>query len=265
MGVPHLMTYWKRTVGYLLIVLVLGYLTTWVVFQPSHERTWTTGHQVLPQVVFDTDRVVTITGFRDFEWHTAADAQEHYRTRTVLLDSIKQVDVLISHFSTYEGIAHIFVSFGLTDGEEIVVSLEARREQGETYSPLLGMLRQYEMIYVVGSARDLINARAELRGERLYRYHTIATPLQAQALFSALADDINGIYTTPRMYHTLTHNCTNEITRKVERISAVAFPLSWKTVLPGYFDEVLYDLALIPTTDTFETTKERARYPFIQN
>ncbi len=253
------MSRWKRILRYLGLLLGLGYVSLWVVFQPSHERKWVPGHAVLPHISADASSTVTITGFRDFEWYVADEAHESYTTQTFPLNSITRVDVLISHFSEYEGIAHIFLSFVRSDGEEVVVSLEARREEGEAYSPLLGTLRQYEMLYVVGSARDLIDARVGVRDERVYRYHTIATPEKAQALFGLLATDINDLHTAPRMYNTLTHNCTNEITRKVEMISEVEFPLSWKTVLPGYFDEVLYELALIPTDDTFEQVKERAR------
>jgi hypothetical protein len=90
----------------------------------------------------------------------------------------------------------------------------------------------------------------------VYLYETKAGPEQAQALFALLTEDINEIYREPRMYNTLMHNCTNELTRPVEHMSDVDFPLTWKAILPGFFDEVLYELELIDTTQSFADTKD---------
>jgi hypothetical protein len=38
-------------------------------------------------------------------------------------------------------------------------------------------------------------------------------------------------------------------------MSEVKFPLTYKTILPGYFDEVLYDLGIIDNSLSFEETK----------
>ena len=65
----------------------------------------------------------------------------------------------------------------------------------------------------------------------------------------------NAIAAQPKFYHTLTHNCTNEITRRVEMMSEARFPLTWKTLLPGYFDEVLYEMNLIQKSGSFAETK----------
>jgi hypothetical protein len=185
----------------------------------------------------------------------AADIQ--YETRSFDLDQMSGVDVIISHFDDFEGLAHIFLSFGFTDGNQVVVSLETRRESDESFSPLLGILRQYEMIYVVGSEKDVVGVRTGHRDERVYLYPTKATPEQARRLFDLLAVKINDVYNAPTMYNTLTNNCTNELTRSVEEMSDIDFPLTWKTILPGYFDEVLYDLELIDGEGTFSAVKDR--------
>jgi hypothetical protein len=165
------------------------------------------------------------------------------------------VDVLISHFDDFEGLAHIFLSFGFAGGEQVVVSLETRREVGEEFSPVLGLLRQFEIIYVVGSEEDVVGVRTGHRNERVYLYPTKATAEQARKLFDLLAADINGIYQKPKMYNTLTNNCTNSLTRPVEVMSGVRFPLTWKTILPGYFDEVLYEMDLIQSELSFAEIK----------
>jgi len=116
-------------------------------------------------------------------------------------------------------------------------------------------LISYEIIYVLATDRDLIGLRTGHRNERVYIYPTIATPEQAQELFMRLAANINGVYEQPVMYNTLFHNCTNEITRQVEGMTTIEFPLTYKSILPGYFDEVLYEVGIIDNTVAFEEVR----------
>lgn len=225
--------------------------------QPSHNREWELGQEQLPRFTIESDRL-RVDHFRNFHWTGETAADIRYETRTYDLRTLQTLDVFISHFDEFEGLAHIFLSFGFADGEPVVVSLESRREIDEEFSPLQGLFRQYEIIYVVGSERDIVGARTGPRAERVYRYPTVATPEQARSLLLRLGDDINGVAQTPRFYNTLLRNCTNEITRQVEHIAPVDFPFTWKTLLPGYFDEVLYQMQLIPTVGTFEATKAAA-------
>ncbi len=242
--------------------IIAGVLLFWlgfflilqVLFQPSHNRDWEIGHEALPTISF-ADGTVTIDNFRNFDWYEEYKANAIYETISFKEEDIQSVDVFISNFAEFQGLAHIFLSFGLKNGQYVTVSLETRRESDEKFSPILGILRQYEIIYVVGSERDLVGARTGPRDERVYLYPTKATPEQAKRLFRLLAEDINTIATEPRMYNTLTQNCTNEITRRVEEVADVSFPLSWKTVMPGYFDEVLYEMGIIDTSVPFAEIK----------
>lgn len=245
-----------RRTGYVVFAVSILYLMLVIVFQPSHNRDWELGHEKLPNFIYSAmSSQVTIENYRNFDWTAVKSANTSYEKRSYDLDEITGVDVFISHFDDFEGLAHIFLSFGFKDGEQVVVSLETRREEGETFSPLLGILRQFEIIYVVGSEEDIVGVRTGHRGERVYLYPTKATPEQARKLFDLLAVEINDVYQKPRMYNTLTNNCTNELTRQVEKMSELNFPLTWKTVLPGYFDEVLYEMKLIDSQKEFPEVK----------
>jgi hypothetical protein len=236
---------------------LIGIFLVWLFLQqPSHNRDWEIGQEKLPYMFLDNG-VLTIENFRNFYWYNGGDADITYEMRTFDFDKMETVDVFISHFDEFEGLAHIFVSFGFSDGEYVVISLETRRERNEEFSPFWGMLRQFEIIYVVGSERDIVGLRTDVRDERIYLYETIATPERARALFLQLMYDVNAVYETPKIYNTLMRNCTNEITRRVEDISEVDFPLTWKMILPGYFDEVLYDMELIDTQGDFYEVKLR--------
>ena len=134
--------------------------------------------------------------------------------------------------------------------------METRREADEEFSPWLGLLRRFEIIYVAGSERDIIGVRTDIRRERVYVYPTVADKKKSQELLVLIAKDINYIYANPTFYNTLFNNCINSITRRVEDISEIKFPLSYKTFLPGFMDEVLYDIKLIPNDKSFQKTKQ---------
>jgi len=241
---------------YLIIIIGVLYVVLFFTFHPSHDRNWELGHEELPLIVFsDISSAVTIENYRNFHWTGTASANIAYETVSFDLDTITGVDVFISHFDDFEGLAHIFLSFGFEEGPHAVISLETRREANEAFSPLKGILRQYEIIYVVGSEEDIVGVRTGHREERVHLYPTKATPEQARELFNLMAVEINDVYRTPRMYNTLTRNCTNELTRPVEEMSTLDFPITWKTIMPGYFDEVLYELQLVDANKPFAEIK----------
>jgi len=234
--------------------VLVGWLFLMIAFRPSHNRDWEVGQEQLPRIEIENEKIV-IENFRNFDWKSEEDVDKNYETREFNLEKLERTDVFISHFDDFEGLAHIFLSFGFTDGEQIVISMETRREKDEEFSPLLGILRQFEFLYVVGSEEDVVGLRTDLRDERVYLYSSIATPEITQKLFVEIAKDVNSIYEKPQMYNTLTSNCTNELTQKVEQVANINFPLTWKTVLPGYFDEILFEMGLLETDQDFIQTK----------
>lgn len=228
--------------GSLLLVVVWGRLQ-----KPSHDREWELGQERLPVATMSGHDLV-IDNVRNFTWwkEGASElADGKYEARVYHLDQIQGVDVFISHFSSFEGLAHIFLSFTFADSDPLVLSVESRREVGESFSPLLGLFSQYELMVVAGRERDLVGVRTHIRDERVYRYPTVAKPQDARQLLLSLVGEIQAISLTPQFYNTISNNCTNFVTRQVETISATRFPRTWKTLLPGYFDTVLRELNLI--------------------
>ena len=249
----------KIILGILVLIALAG---IWLLFQkPSHNRDWESGQEKTPQISIRGDKI-KVENFRDFNWQDDGSVESNYTQEEFELSKLQGVDVIISHFSDFEGLAHIFLSFRFDDNKNMVVSVETRRETDEKFSPWLGLLRKFEIVYVVGSEKDIIGVRTDIRQERVYLYPTVATPEKSRELFLVLAEDINKVYAQPTFYNTLFNNCTNAITWRVEDISEVKFPLTYKTLLPGFMDEVLYGIKLIPYERPFSENK---RYYQIDN
>ncbi|XLQ20667.1 MAG: DUF4105 domain-containing protein [Candidatus Moraniibacteriota bacterium] len=224
---------------------------------PNHDRSWELGHDKLPQIQISGDNI-TIQNMRDFTWNVDGGADGKYITDKFKLSEMDSVDVIISHFDDFHGLAHIFITFGFENDEYIVVSVETRREENEAFSPWTGLLNKFELIYVVGTERDIIGTRTNVRGEKVYLYNVDAEPKTIQKLFKLIAEDINVIYDTPKFYNTLSWNCINAITRRVEDVADVNFPVTYKMLLPGFVDEVLYDMEIIRQKGTFEEIEMKA-------
>jgi hypothetical protein len=158
-----------------------------------------------------------------------------------------------------KGPAHTFVTFGFDDGQYLGVSVEIRKEVGESFSPWRGVARGYELTYVVGDERDLIGLRANFRHDSVYLYRTTATPAKAREMFVSMLRRANKLAAEPEFYNTLTSTCTTNIVRHVNEIAPKRVPFSFKTLLPAYADELAYKVGLLDTTVPFDSLRARAK------
>ncbi|MEI7511395.1 MAG: DUF4105 domain-containing protein [Candidatus Peregrinibacteria bacterium] len=239
-----------------LIVLMLLFLAWFFCQEARTDRDWEVAYQKIPDVQQNGD-LVTIHNIRDFLYSSTGEITPRYRDETYRVSDIVSVDFLVSHFSDIEGVAHAFVSFGFRDGRYLSISVETRREKGESFSPFWGLLRQFEIAYIVGTEEDLIGSRIGFRNEEVYLYPTVATPEQAQKLFLSFAHSITKESQNPDFYNTLTNNCTNTITHHIEKISEKKFPW-WdsRLIFPGYADELALEMGLIPSGNIEELRKK---------
>jgi len=247
-------------VTFLVLGLVLAAaVTALALLHPSHDRSWSVDQSVLPAVVFEDDSVL-IHGVRNFHWTSATEFTPSWEDRRYRLDQAATAWYVVVPFSrTWRGPAHAFVSFGFDDGRYLAISVEARREQGENYGVVLGALRRFELLYVIGDERDLIGRRAVFDGTDVYLYPIRADRPAVRAMLTSMLERAERIRTHPEFYNTLTNNCTLNLVRHVNRIAPHRIPGSWRIVLPGYSDQVVYALGLIDSTLTLEQARTRFR------
>ena len=67
----------------------------------------------------------------------------------------------------------------------------------------------------------------------------------------------NALADAPEFYNTLYSTCTTNIVRHVNTISPRRVPFSYKVLLPGYSDELAFDLGLIDTDLPLEQARRR--------
>lgn len=227
-----------------------------VVVRPSTNRDWALDQARLPIAEFDGP-LVTIRNIRDFRYETTERYTPAYYDKTFDLRRLDSAWFVVEPFGK-GGVAHTFVSFGFGD-EFLAISVEIRKEKGESFSPLKGLMRQYEVMYVVGDERDLIKLRTNYRNDTVYLYPMRTTPERMRELFVSMLRRANKLREEPEFYNTLTNTCTTNLVRHVNALVPGRIPLHPAVFLPGYSDRLAYRLGLIDTTLPFEEARRRFR------
>lgn len=247
----------KSGVALVISAAVTALFVWWLFQRPSNERDWVENLAQASVAAIDGDRAV-IQNVRYTRYRTADDYTTRYETRAYDLSRLASVDFIVVPFVELEAGAHTMLSFGFNDGRYLAISVEVRREQGETYSPLRGMLRQCELIYVIADERDVLPLRAIHRQDRVYLYRIRAKRQQVRAMFESMLRRANQLNQEPEFYNTLTNNCTTNILRHFNEVADRPLAANLKVLFPGYSDRLVYDLGLIKTDESFEKTREQS-------
>jgi hypothetical protein len=241
--------------GVAIVIAVVA--TAMAVMHPRADRTWVEPHTVMAHAEVRGDSL-HLQRLRNFAYTSEEEFTPAYYDHDYDLTKLETVWFIVTPFSkTWRGPAHTFVSFGFSDSQYVAISVEARREPGETYSALTGLFNQFEVIYVVGDERDLIGSRAVYGGYDVYVYPIRTTPARARALFTEMLARSNALATRPEFYNTLTNNCTSNVVDHVNHLVPHAVPHGIRTILPGYADGVAYSLGLIDNSISLDESRKR--------
>jgi hypothetical protein len=217
---------------------------------PSNDRDWIASQTVLPRVTISGD-LVEIRNVREFVYRTEHDFDARYATRVYDLRKLDSVSYAVSRFSAFPGMAHSFLTFGF--GEEYVaISVEARREQGESYGPLRGLVREYELLYVIGAESDVIGLRTNVWKEGVSLYPIRATPEKMRAAFLRMVAAAEKLAREPAFYNTLTNSCISNVIAHVNAVVPESIPFGIGSVLPGFSERIAYERNWIDTDLPFE-------------
>jgi hypothetical protein len=235
-------------------------LSWFLSLQPTNNATWQPEYAVLPTASIDGD-TAHVSNIRNFAWHSETGATPAYYDASYDLATLSSLDLIVSHWSS-DAIAHVFVSFGFSDGRHLAFSVETRRHAGQEYSVLGGFFRSYELFYVVADERDLIGVRTDQRHESLYIYPVNIPPERRKALLLSYLRQVQTLSQHPAFYNTLTDNCTtNIVARAVDTGNGAGTVLnrySWKLIASGYADSYVYDLGKLNQSMPFDELKQQS-------
>ncbi|MFL2493951.1 MAG: DUF4105 domain-containing protein [Candidatus Thalassarchaeum sp.] len=225
---------------------------------PSNDRDWVTENGQIAYAEFEDDEVV-LRNVRDFEWRTTRDFDEHWTEWRFKPSEVSKIWLVLEYFDPKrKPIAHTLVSFEFKDGRRLACSIEVRREKGEAYHPIRGMLRQYELLYVWSTERDSIGVRARCR--RKSKTHlfegVVLGENNHQRLLESFLRRTNSLHNRPEWYNSITNTCTTNIVGHVNEIYPGRVPRAVSIFLPGLSPNLLERNNLIRIDEDLDRTLE---------
>ncbi|MDB5259470.1 MAG: hypothetical protein JWO73_678 [Candidatus Taylorbacteria bacterium] len=254
---------WFRRIVLYPILILLGLLVIALTFihfttTPSNDRNWNDDQKVLPQAEINGD-LVSIRNIRNFTYTSTTSYTPNYYDKTFDLSKIKKVWYVVEPFSGIPGSAHTFLSFEFEGDQFVSISVEIRKEKGESFDPIKGLFNRYDLMYVIADERDVVKLRSNYRKDLVYVYPMRATQEKARALFTDMVERSNDLRDHPEFYNTVTNTCATNIVQHVDKIAPHKIPLFNPDILfPANSDKLAYDLGLIDTDLSFEAA--RAKY-----
>lgn len=236
-----------------IIVHALFVLTT----RPSLTRNWTDDQKVLSTTTFNDDGTVSIQNVRNIDYTSTSTYTTRYYDATYDPEKIVRAWFLVEPFGSF-GAAHTLVSFEFEGGRFLSISAEIRKEKGESFSPIKGLLRRYELVYVIADERDVVRLRTNYRKDDVYLYPIQGDKEKVQEVFVDMLKRANALAEKPEMYNTLTNNCTTNIVSHVRKFSDKDIPWwDFRYLFPATVDEVAYENGLIDTELSLEEARKK--------
>jgi hypothetical protein len=125
--------------------------------KPSNERDWQRDVAILSYATFN-DNLVTLHNIRDIKYKTENDYEVSYYDNVFDINKLNGIDFIATYWMG-PSIAHTFLSFSFSDGRHIAISIEARKEKGESFSVLSGFFKENELSFAELQKRSYINPR----------------------------------------------------------------------------------------------------------
>lgn len=229
--------------------------------EPSLDRTWDEDVRVLTPVTWQPDGRVRLEQVR--EWQYTRDAVVSKAYRSVAFDpaDVQGLWLYEQELGLGGRIAHTFLVFEFPesygDDRWLGISVETRRELGETYSIVGGMMRRFELTHIWAREDDLVRRRVEFLDYPLTRFRVTVDREYLTHIFRRMVDETADLAVRPRWYNTLTTNCTSALISYVNEIQPGAIPRHRSFALTGLAAEYLAELGYVDLDSREPITRER--------
>lgn len=239
-----------------ILIIIILYTLLVIFIRPSTNRNWNEDQKVL-QTVEVKDNLIMVKNVRNFTYRSTTDYTPGYYDRTYDLNKLKKVYFIVEPFSGYVGAAHTFLSFEFEDNVFVSISVEIRKEKGESFSAVKGLLRQYELTYVIADEKDVVKLRSNYRKDQVYVYPVKADLEKSKTLFLSMIQRADKLAKDPEFYNTLTNTCTTNIVSHVNDITSNRVPFNLAILFPANSDNLAYDIGLIDTDLSFDEARKK--------
>jgi hypothetical protein len=226
--------------------------------RPDNSQMWSLEQDRKPVVSIDGDTVY-VQNVRNFTWRSETDFDVGWYERTYDLNKLNSMYYVVASMPAWEAVAHVFVCFGFSDGQNVAISVEGHRLKGRPYGVISSMFRQFQLIYIIGDERDVVGLRGAIWKDPVYFYPARTTQERKRALFVDMMERAHSLEDHPEFYHLLFNNCMNNVTHHLRRLGGRPLPHDLQVLLTGMSDRVAHQLGYIDTDLPFEKARQAYR------
>ncbi len=224
------------------IVVLVGISIWWNTLTPPRDANWSP--QVARQLKADINGdILTLTNMRDFHWRTPTDYDENWIDRSYDLSTVQSTDLALSYWGS-PMMAHMMVSFGFENDEYLAWSVEVRRLEGGSFSPIADFFKAHTISYIASPETDVIGTRSNARGEQVYIYRLDLSPEQAREFIELYVADANRQINDPQWFNSVFSNCTTDVLKLLET-AGIRIPIDYRLLANGLLPEFAYDNGLL--------------------
>ncbi len=243
-----------------LLVIAISLLLLVSLREPSLNRIWDEDVSVLAGVDISADETVTLTQIRDWQYTVDATTSKSYFDASFNPNDIVAMWMYEQQLGFSGLIAHTFVVFEFDESYEraryLGLSVETRREQGETYSVIGGALRSFEITHIWATEEDLVTRRVQFLDYPLTRYRLEIPAEYLSRIFLKFAQETQDLASEPRWYNTASNNCTSSLIKYVNESEPGAIPFHYSYALTGRTDEYLEALGYKSSDYSLHITRD---------
>lgn len=242
----------------IILIIIFSVSVIYFVFslivKPQNNRNWNKDQEVLPIISIDKENI-SIKNIRNFSYKTTSDYTPNYYDKNFPRGSVKAVWFVVEPFSK-PGLAHTFLSFEFENDEFLSISVEIRKEVGEAFDPIRGVLRNYELMYVIADEKDVIGLRANYRKDKVFLYPAKISKEKSNQLFEDMLTRAKELQDNPEFYNTINNTCTTNIVKHINSLSDNTIPFDMRILFPEDSDYYAYELGLIDTNKIKEEIRD---------
>ena len=239
------------------VMILLGFgaiLAWWLTLRPAQDQDWQPQVATLAYASREGDRL-TVHNVRNFEYRSATDFTPRYDTGIFYLPNLRALDLFINYWgSPY--MAHPILSFDFGPQGHLCFSIEIRPKQGQSYSTLGGLYRQFELIYIPADERDVVRLRTNYKHEDIYLYRLALSPEEIQTRLMEYLSRLNELHNHAAWYNAVTANCTTSI--RAQHARSEQPPWDWRMLVNGFADQMLYERHALAGNLPFAELRTRA-------
>ena len=227
---------------------------------PSLDRTWDEDVNVLAGISMSSDETITLSQVRDWQYGVNSITSKSYFDATFDPNDIVDMWMYEQPLDPSGLIAHTFVVFEFNEsygqGRYLGISVETRREQGETYSIIGGALRAFEITHIWATEKDLVTRRVQFLDYPLTRYRLDIPATYRAQIFRKFAQETQQLGSQPRWYNTVSNNCTSSLIKYVNESKPGAIPFHYSYAFTGKVDEYLEQLGFKAADYSLQITRD---------